>query len=329
MNNQTVEVFFSVDENYVPFLAVAIHSLIENLSPKRRVNIHILNSGLSENSIKRLQKFASDRVKITPVDVTRKLAPLAAKLNLRDYYTVSIYFRLFIAALFPQYHKAIYLDADIVVNGDIAALYDTQLGNHLVGAIPDAVIASRQEFRDYAELGVGIPFQRYFNSGVMLMNLDQFREQQIESRFVELLNTYHFDTVCPDQDYLNVLCRDQVLYLDNGWNKMAIDNRYNGVPNVVHYNNFFKPWQYDNINYQEHFWRYAEQTEFYDEILAIRRNFDHSKVLAHRKATRELVSSVLQIIHSDCNFRCVLHERQMQEIPFLNDFIPAGVVYEA
>ncbi|MBQ3640253.1 MAG: hypothetical protein II955_07010 [Clostridia bacterium] len=232
-------------------------------------------------------------------------------------------FRLFIASLFPQYHRAIYLDADIVVNGDITELYEMPLGNRLVGAIPDAVIASCEAFRDYATLGVGIPYQRYFNSGVMLMNLDQFRVQQIEKKFVYLLNTYHFETVCPDQDYLNILCRDQVLYLDKGWNKMAIDDRYDGVPNLIHYNNFFKPWQHDNICYKDFFWNYAERTSFYDEICAIREECRKHIDALHRKGMKNLHRSVAHIIEGKDNFRRVLSR---ETIP---DYIAAEAVYEA
>ena len=79
------------------------------------------------------------------------------------------------------------------------------------------------------------------------MNLDQFRLQGIRERFTYLLERYHFDTICPDQDYMNALCVGQVLYLDNGWNKMSIDRNYNGIPALIHYNRFFKPWQYDDI----------------------------------------------------------------------------------
>ena len=322
-NENIMPVFFSSDDNYLPFLAVSIRSLIDNLSSGRRCHIHILNNGLNDASVRRVLDMATDRVQISLVDVSHKIAPLAEKLDLRDYYTISIYFRLFIASLFPQYHRAIYLDADIAVNGDITELYEMPLGNRLVAAIPDAVIASCPLYQSYATDGVGIPYQRYFNSGVMLMNLDQFRLQQIEKKFVYLLNTYHFETVCPDQDYLNVLCRDQVLYLDKGWNKMAIDDQYDGVPNLIHYNNFFKPWQIDNVCYKDYFWTYAERTSFIDEIRAIREECRHHIAAAHRKGVKNLNRSVNRIVASDCNFRRVLAR---DAIP---DYISAEAVYEA
>lgn len=312
---KTIPVFFSSDDNYLPFLAVSIRSLIDNLSPDVHCDIHILNNGLNPAKSQHLLRMATDSVRVHLVDVSREIAPLAEKLNLRDYYTASIYFRLFIPSLFPQYHKAIYLDADIAVNGDISRLYETQLGNRLVGAVPDDIIASHRDFRNYAEGGLGIPYRRYFNSGVMLMNLDQFRIRQIERKFVYLLNTYHFDTICPDQDYLNVLCRGQVLYLDKGWNKMSIDECYAGIPNLVHYNMFYKPWQYRKICYQEYFWRYAQKTPFYEEICQMQRQFGWKGRYGHMIANRTLHKNARRISRANDNFRCVLQSGAANEPP--------------
>lgn len=325
MNTRSIiPIFFSSDNNYLPFLAVSIRSLIENASPDYHYCIHILNNGLDEGRLSHILAMQKENVEIRPVDVSHAIAPIAEQLNLRDYYTVSIYFRLFIASMFPQYHKAIYLDADIAVNGDVSGLYNIPLGQRILGVISDDIVASHRDFRRYAEEGLGIPYRRYFNSGVLLMNLDQFRLQQIEHKFVYLLNTYHFDTICPDQDYLNVLCRDRVLYLDKGWNKMSIDACYHGMPNLVHYNMFYKPWQYKNIVYQEYFWKYAAMTPFYDELRTMQRNFGLKGRLAHRRANRTLHQNALRICTLQNNFRRVLITEPLE--PQKLNF---GVAYEA
>ncbi len=301
-----IPVFYSVDDNYLPFLAVSIRSLIDNLSPDTKCEIYVLNNGLSAPHSIQLTESESARVKIRFVDVSAKLVPLAKKLNLRDYYTASIYFRLFIPSLFPKYKKAVYIDADTVINGDITQLYRMPIGNRLVAAAADDIIASCADFRNYAQEGLGIPYREYFNSGVLLMNLEQFRLQEIEDKFVYLLNRYHFDTVCPDQDYLNVLCRDQVLFLDKGWNKMSIDCDYDGEPNLIHYNMFFKPWQYDNICYGDYFWKYAERTDFLEEIQRIRDSFGESDRQAQAEANQALHQNAVSISRASNNFRCIM-----------------------
>lgn len=315
-NQNAIPIFFSCDDNYLPFLAVSVRSLIDNASPDYSYTIHILNNGLSQKRVAPILAMKRENVEIRLVDVSHALKPIAARLNLRDYYTVSIYFRLFIASMFPQYHKAIYLDADITVNGDISGLYNIPLGQRMLGVISDDIIAKHRDFRRYAEEAVGVPYQRYFNSGVLLMNLDQFRLQQIERKFVYLLQTYHFDTVCPDQDYLNVLCKNRVLYLDKGWNKMSIDTDYHGVPNLVHYNMFYKPWQYKTISYGEYFWKYAEKTPFYRELRAMQANFGLKGRLGHVKANRNLHKNALRICEQSKNFRRVFAKTSIDELPW-------------
>ena len=308
MSNKKVPVFFSCDDNYIPFLGVAIKSLIDNVSRDNDYFIFVLHSKMSIKNMKIITAMEKENVSICFIDVSEKLIKYGEKLNLRDYYTVSIYFRIFIPDMFRDFDKAIYLDADMVVLEDIAKLYDIELGDNLLGGVPDAVIASRQEFRDYAELACGIyPYTRYFNSGMMLMNLDGMRKFDLEGRFEHLFNTYRFETVCPDQDYLNVICKDRVLYLDEGWDKMAIDGSYKN-PMIVHYNNFAKPWQQDGINYSDEFWKYAKDTPYYEDIMEIRRNFGEEKLLMQAKGGEELVKSTIRIVNSDKNFKKVLFD---------------------
>lgn len=302
-----VPVFFSCDDNYIPFLGVAIKSLIENTSTENEYYIFVLHSKMSIENMKIITGMEKENVSICFIDVSDKLVRYGEKLNLRDYYTVSIYFRIFIPDMFRDFKKAIYLDADMVILEDVAKLYSIELGDNLLGGVPDAVIASRQEFRDYAELACGIyPYTRYFNSGMMLMNLELMREFELEGRFEHLFNTYRFETVCPDQDYLNVICKDRVLYLDDGWDKMAINDRYDGKPMIVHYNNFAKPWQQDGICYSDYFWHYAGMTPYYETLCNIRKGFTEEKLLAQAKGAEELVKSTVRIVNSEKNFRKVL-----------------------
>lgn len=313
MNHKnTIPIFFSTDDNYLPFLAVSIRSLLENASPDYHYTIHILNNGLTPARVAPILEMKQENADIRLVDVSHALRPIAERLNLRDYYTVSIYFRLFIASMFPQYHKAIYLDADIAVNGDISRLYHIPLSSHIVGAVSDDIIASCHDFQMYAEEALGIPYRRYFNSGVLLMDLDAFRMEHIEETFVYLLETYHFDTVCPDQDYLNVLCRDRVLYLDKGWNKMSIDTDYNGIPNLIHYNMFYKPWLYKKIAYSEYFWKYAAMTPFEEELRAMQAGFGWRGKLAHKKAHWNLHKNTKRIRKQENNFRRVTEKTPIE-----------------
>lgn len=303
-----IPVFFSTDNNYVPFLAVSIKSLLENASKDYFYNIHVLTDGISDKNKIELEKLLTPNSKLIFDDMSVYVTRIKDRLNatLRDYYTTSIFYRLFIAALYPEYKKAIYLDCDITVIGDISKMFEINLKDNIFGVVPDDVIASREEFKQYARDGVGIDDKKYFNSGVLLMNLEKYREEKIKERFVYLLVKYNFETVCPDQDYLNVLCKDKVMYLERGWDRMSTDENYDGQVYIIHYNNFGKPWLYDDIPYAKFFWEYAKKTSFYNQILDIKNNFTIEMAEKHKKGAIELLQSTIKIVNSNKNFKKTL-----------------------
>lgn len=301
-----IPVFFACDDNYLPYLAVALKSLILHADDSRKYHIYILCDSVKEENAAKITTMATANVAVEFVSVTEKIAPILGKMKLRDYYTPSIYYRIFIAKMFPELNKAIYIDADVVLNDDIANLFDIDLGDKLLGVIYDAIVSSEQVFRDYSELGLGIPYEKYFNSGVLLMNLHAIREYDVEGKFLYLLNRYHFNTICPDQDYLNVICRDKVLYLDEGWDKMSLNEDYPGTPSLIHYNMFFKPWSYDNVPYERYFWKYCAGTPFEAEIKAAKAAFGEEERKADEEGGRNLRAQAAAICDDENNFRRVL-----------------------
>jgi len=308
MNKPVIPIFFATDDNYVPYLAVAIKSMLNNASKDYFYNIHILTEGINNENKERIKNYETENSKIDFVDLSSYITKIRARLTstLRDYYTVSIFYRIFIASLFPQYKKVIYLDCDIVVLGDISEFYNIELGNNILGAVTDDVINGNEDFKIYAKYGVGVDHSKYFNSGVLLMNLEEYRKQKIQERFVFLLIKHNFETAAPDQDYLNVLCEGKVKYIDKGWDKMSTDKNFDGKLNLVHYNNFRKPWLYDDVPYGEYFWEYAKQTDFYNQIISIKKSFTPEMDQAKVQGAIKLVEMTKQIVASDKNFYKVL-----------------------
>jgi lipopolysaccharide biosynthesis glycosyltransferase len=201
------------------------------------------------------------------VDVTAKLTTILKHLHMRDYYTPTTYFRVFIAELFPQYDKAIYLDCDTVILGDISGLFSYDLGNNLLGGSPCEGVNCFDVYKRYVSEVDGLNPDYFFNAGVLLMNLKAFREEGFYEQFAELLKRYKFEVI-QDEDYLNVLCQDKVLRLARAWNKSPVGNDV--LPReelrIVHYLMTWKPWRYEDVPYGEYFWEYAKQTEFYDYL---------------------------------------------------------------
>ena len=241
-----IPIFFSVDDNYVPFLATALNSAIKNSSKDRYYRAIILYRDLKKENIAKIAALSTDNFRIDFITVGEGIDVITDRLSNRlrfDCFTLTIYFRLFIPTMFPQYDKGIYVDSDIVLLGDIAELYDTDIGDNLIGACADLSVQEMPVIVDYIENAVGVPRGDYINSGVLLMNLKELRRVGLDRRFLKLLNKYHFDSVAPDQDYLNALCHGKIHYLSPAWDAMPNDN----TPPVsdarlIHYNLYSKPW---------------------------------------------------------------------------------------
>ena len=335
---QEIPVFFATDDNYVPYLVVSIRSLIDTASSDNNYSVYVLNTGLTEQNISVLKSMETENVKINFVDLTEKIKDIYSKLQaqLRDYYSPSIYYRLFIPTMFPHYKKALYLDCDITIVEDVAKLYNHELKNNLVGAIVDEVVTSNEVFRYYVSNALGVNEYKYFNSGILVMNLDEFRKEDIEGKFIYLLNNYNFGTVAPDQDYLNVLCKGRILYIDKAWNKMPVSNEGFDEKNLklVHYNMFQKPWKYEGLLYEKYFWEAAKRTPYYDFFKQNLANFDESKQQKDQQAGEKLLAYAKNIADDSNNFKNTLHreciclaEKQnvkvkaIEEICVLADFL--------
>lgn len=263
-----VPVFFATDDNYAPFLAVTFKSILDNASKDFSYKFYVLTTNLSSSYEKRIKEFESEDVKIEFIFLKETIEKIKAKFHLRDYYSIETYYRFFIANMFPQYDKVLYCDCDVIVLGDIAELYNHNIDNYLVGACPEEVMTEVKIFGDYVEQALDVDCEKYFNAGVMLMNLDGFRKENIEEKFFDMLQKYTF-RVTQDEDYLNVLCKGKVKLFHLGWNKTAFKNeKFNDKDlKLIHYKIHWKPWHYDGVLYENHFWDYAKQTSFYEEIL--------------------------------------------------------------
>ncbi len=295
-----IPVFFAADESYLKCLAVALASLSEFASDEYVYDVKILSKGFSQQSAGILRDIVKPNVKITVCDMERRTAHLKESLayRLRDYYSEAIYYRMFIPSMFPELKRAVYLDADVVLNTDVSRLFLTDIGDKLIGAVTDESVITVPVFCDYVKRQAGLlRAEYYFNSGVLLMNLDGMRAEHIEEIFLELLTRYNFNTVAPDQDYLNYLCRGKIEYLPCGWNKHAIAGR--DIPEeslyLIHYNMFNKPWHYGGVPMEEYFWRYAKLTPFYEELMAEKLGYSDEQMARDEEAGKKLLDAAEKI----------------------------------
>jgi len=302
-----IPIFFSTDDNYIPYLDVAIASLIENASKAYKYRIIVLNTGLQAENVEKVKKNEREGFVIDFIDISEHVEKIKSRFKNVYHFSIVTYYRLFIASLFPEYDKIVYLDCDLVVLGDIAKLYNTDLGENILAAAPEQFVRNTKQFRLYAEKALGVDPDGYVNAGVLVINLAEFRKNQIENKFVELIKAYDFDLLDPDQAYLNYLCLGKIHVLPSGWNKEPMDLPCEGEKNIVHYALYKKPWQYDDVMDGSYFWHYAKASPFYPTILQNRDAFGDAQRAEKEKTAKEILLHAERIVASDYTFSGKLH----------------------
>ena len=307
---KVIPVFFTVDEKYAPYLSTAIMSLIEHTSKKYNYEINIVYSNLTLYSRNKLERLADGKknIKIISTKMKNNLRGISDRKETRlkaDEFVPAIYYRIFLPEMFPQYDRALYLDSDIIVLADVANLFNTNLEGNPIAACLDMSTFGNPLFARYFKDAIGITTKQYFNSGVLVMNFDQLRKEEFCEHFLYLLNFYDFDTVAPDQDYLNAMLKDRVTYLDMKWNTMPTAEADEKSPYIVHYNLFFKPWHYDNTKYGEYFWEYAEKSSFIRPINREKRNFGKRGRKTDDERLKQMSERCEEILASEKTFKKV------------------------
>ncbi|MDR2658814.1 MAG: glycosyltransferase family 8 protein, partial [Spirochaetaceae bacterium] len=186
--------------------------------------------------------------------------------------TVEMYFRLAAPYILTDYKKILYFDCDLICRADVRGLYETGLGDNLVGAVSQLNVFQYNHKNipdEYNKLNLKNP-GKYFNSGVLLMNAEQFRKT------VKLEDMLGMAASLLDQDILNIVCEDKTYYLPYRWN-YVIDYSYTDLPeplkreyieygknpSIIH----FQPWTHIiQTLFSRYFWDYASRTPFYAEI---------------------------------------------------------------
>lgn len=309
-----IPVFFATDNNYAPFVAITLESILENCSKDYFYHFHVLTTDLDKSYEEKLKKYESEDVKIEFISLRETLTKIKVKFHLRDYYSIETYYRFFIANMYPQYDKVLYMDCDIVVLGDIAELYNNDITNLYLAASPEEVMAEVKVFGDYVEKALDVPVAEYFNAGIMVMNLAEFRKDNIEKKFFEMINRFRF-RVTQDEDYLNVLCKGKTKILDLGWNKTAFKNDKFDDKNLklIHYKINWKPWKNRNVLYEEYFWNYAKKTEFYDLIRQKLEDYTDAQRERDEVAYQNLVQMAIDDMADPYNYKNMMDKEKGEQ----------------
>ena len=294
INQREISIVFSSDENYAPYLAVSIKSLIEHTSAKNQYAVYVLDGDISEYSKIRIKSLETQNVKIKFINIAPYLNKFDKDLfYICEHFSVSNYFRFFIPDIFSDFKKVIYCDCDGIFLEDPARLYYVDLEDKLLGVVRDTEAISQiykklNSFAEYSQkiLKLKNPYN-YFNSGLLLMNIPELLKFDFVNKCINCLKEIKKPKYV-DQCILNAVCENKVKFLDSRWNvenhlKIPLFhiNIYNALPyNIMkeytqaienpyflHFTTFLKPWQEPSTYNANLFWKYAKMTPFYEEII--------------------------------------------------------------
>lgn len=251
------------DDAFAMPLAVALASALAQLAPAARPSVYIFDDGISPGNRARIERVLRAARPAAALSWRRPDLSAVAGISPSLWNTRATYLRLFIPDLLPAKHsRAIYLDSDVVVEGDLGELWAADLGGRLALAVENYTDPTVATGLSGTYKALGLPHDTpYFNSGVMLINLERWRSEQIPARVFDFLRRYGHLAPFADQDGLNAVIAGDWGRLHPRWNVQLLTLTAHGHaalspaarrraqaellarPGILHYTGPRKPWQ--------------------------------------------------------------------------------------
>ena len=205
MNSQPMHVAFCVNDGYAQYIMVTIKGLLENNSDP--IVIHVLSDYISERNVARLKDLVSSytfaELKVIIVDDSKLR-------GLKDTWTIYTWYRVLLPEILEKdVHRVLYLDADVLVAGNIGELFRLDMTDK---AIAGTIDFQSKDISTYKRCGYE-PEKEYVCAGIMLMNLDYWRKHDIANQVVRWGRDNNDRIQFPDQDSINYICRNAKILL--------------------------------------------------------------------------------------------------------------------
>lgn len=279
--DKKLHILLSTDGNYIMPSGVMMKSVSINNS-NIPMEFHVMiDDSVTQKQKEQLQKvLINSEHKITFHLMNGNLFKHYPALGtVKSYLSKAAYYRLFVTDIIDtDVHKILYLDGDIIVTQSLLDLWQVDISNYALGAVTD-MAEGRQEFE---RLGYAAD-EGYFNSGVLLINLDYWREHNLKDKFIDLIVKHPEKIKLHDQDVLNITLHDKKLKLPMKYNvqngflcktaKEDFGGRYEEYkydlleaianPVIIHFTDGKKPWHVEDCNPLSYEWfKYFKQTEW-------------------------------------------------------------------
>lgn len=274
-----INIVLASDDNYAQHVAVLAASVLSNT--KAKVNIHLLSDAVSKERLTLINNTVQSR------GSTLRVYDMSSydcfdNLFTSGHISKAAYFRLDIANILPEeVNKVIYMDVDLLVLQDIAELWQYDLQGRPLAAVPDYGIMASKRLMKQKQNVIGLPTDSlYFNSGVVIMDLEQWRKYDYAKQVIDLAavgNLPHHD-----QDALNKVFVENWMALPLKWNvippvfnlfsKILLngDLRKNAIAArkdkaILHFAGRYKPWEFDSHKgFNDAYYYYLKKTKFAD-----------------------------------------------------------------
>ena len=216
-----MNIAFSTDDHYAPYLSVSILSILRNNSDSK-ICFYILDFGISETNKSLIKDIVyTHNQEVNFISINKEdfsTFPMTI-----SYISLATYARLNIAEYIPNIEKLLYIDVDTLTNGSLKELWNTDISKHALAACKDCFIEIDQP--EY-KTKIGLEKYSYFNAGVLLINMRQWRALNVLNMSLEWLEKYKEIIEYQDQDILNGIFKDRVKF---------INSRFNFTPSVCGY----------------------------------------------------------------------------------------------
>ena len=278
MSNQ-INIVFASDDNYAQHIAVVIASIMAKT--KEEVCFYVINDNISKNKIEKLKNTADTfKAQIEFITVSEDKF---INVYLSGHVSKAAYFRLALADILPNdIEKVIYLDVDLLVFDDINKLWQIDLKNLPLAAVPDYGIMASVRLCKQKKQVIGLPVgEKYFNSGVLVVNLKEWRKEDYTKQILEIINNNQLPH--HDQDALNKLFMHRWKELELRWNvippiyylfnKVVFNKKLRNSAlkaksdiAILHYAGSYKPWQFKMYNgFNDKYYYFFALTAFKNE----------------------------------------------------------------
>ena len=269
MKNTTLDVVFSINHDYLQHFTVALTSLLQHNHAIVR-HVFLVYDFTLEHELASIEKYFATNYNIMLEHIQINIADFA-KMKVMQHHTIATYYRLILADILPpNLSHILYLDSDLVIESDLAALLDL---NFFVNQQPYYLYAVSDIIPKLGSISSKIiDYKDYFNAGVMYLNLDLMRADNVTEKLlitaVEKKDFLKFS----DQDVLNLCFYQRWGELEPSFNNVSgHQEKLNWfiTPKIIHYIGRVKPWHLNcRTPLRKRYWYYLRMTPYRNKWLA-------------------------------------------------------------